>query len=215
MTVRVRPGRAEVVSTAVVVLLVTLAVFALWPRSADTPARGGDAVGPQAVTVSDAELAALRARAGLPGCPVPAAAAVDGPLSGVTIGCLGAAGPVDLGLVASAGPVLLNLWASWCAPCRAELPALAEYATRPGSVPVLLIDVDDDPRAALRTLTELGVGLPSALDPGTAVRTALDVPPGLPYSFLADPDGRVERVDPPVPFTSADDVAAAVARLAS
>ncbi|MHA6785904.1 TlpA family protein disulfide reductase [Pseudonocardia saturnea] len=214
MSARVGPGRAEIASIGVVVLLVALGVFALWPRSAETPAADGSPAAPQAVAVSDAELAPLRATAGLPACPAPGAA-VDGPLSGVAIACLGAPGPVDLGSVAADGPVLLNLWASWCAPCRQELPALAEYAARPGSVPVLLVDVDDDPRAALRTLAELGVALPSALDPGSAVRTALDVPPGLPYSYLARPDGSLGRVDPPTPFASADDVAAAVARLAS
>lgn len=212
MSARVGPGRAEIVSTAVVVLLVALGVFALWPRSAEAP--GGAPAAPQAVAVSDAELAPLRTTAGLRACPAPGTA-VDGPLAGVTIACLGAEGPVDLGSVAADGPVLLNLWASWCAPCRQELPALAEYAARPGSVPVLLVDVDDDPRAALRTLAELGVTMPSALDPGSAVRTALDVPPGLPYSYLARPDGSLGRVDPPTPFGSADDVAAAVARLVS
>lgn len=210
---RTGPGRAEVVSTAVVVLLVALAVFALWPRSAEEPAAAGGPVAPQAVAVADAELAPLRAAAALPPCPVPASAPAGGPLAGVTVACLGAEGPVDLGSVAAGGPVLLNLWASWCGPCREELPALAEYAARPGSVPVLLVDVDDDPRAALRLLTDLGVGLPSALDTGAALRTALDVPPGLPYSFVARADGSVERVDPPVPFADADAVAAAVAAL--
>lgn len=213
---RTGPGRAEVVSTAVVVLLVALAVFALWPRSAEepaAPAAAGGPVAPQAVAVADAELAPLRVAAALPPCPVPASASTGGPLAGVTVACLGAEGPVDLGSVAAGGPVLLNLWASWCGPCREELPALAEYAARPGSVPVLLVDVDDDPRAALRLLTDLGVGLPSALDTGAALRTALDVPPGLPYSFLARADGSVERVDPPVPFADADAVAAAVAAL--
>ena len=55
--------------------------------------------------------------------------------------------------------------------------------------------------------------LPVVTDPGDALRLALDVPPGLPMSYLVRADGSVVRVDPPIPFGSADEVAAAVARL--
>lgn len=206
-----RVGRSEIVSTVVVVALVALAVFALWPR-ADEPAPDAPAAR-SAVTVSDEELAPLRAAAALPPCPAPTGAAAAGPLAGLTVGCLGAPGEVDLGAVAAGRPVLVNLWASWCGPCVEELPVLAEYAARPGSVPVLLIDLDDDPRAALRLLDDLDLGLSSAVDSGTAVRRALDVPPSLPYSYVTTAAGDVARVDPPVPFRTADEVAAAVAAL--
>jgi thiol-disulfide isomerase/thioredoxin len=216
VSARVGPGRAEVVSTAVVVLLVALAVFALWPRSGGSPTVAEGPGVPRAVAVSDAELAPLRAAAALPPCPAATGApAGDGPLAGLTIGCLGAAGEVDLGAVTAGRPVLLNLWASWCAPCVEELPVLAEYAARPDAVPVLLVDLDDDPRAALRLLDDLGISLPSALDTGSAVRGALDVPPGLPYTYVVGGDGVPSRVDPPVPFRTADAVAAAVAELSA
>ncbi|WP_300015163.1 TlpA disulfide reductase family protein [Pseudonocardia sp.] len=207
---RTGAGRAEIVSTVLVLLLVGLAVFALWPRGADQ----ADPTATQrvAVPVGDAELAPLRAAAGLPPCPT-GAGGPGGPLDGVTVGCLGAAGEVDLGAVTAGGPMLINLWASWCAPCVEELPVLAEYAARPGAVPVLLIDLDDDPRAALRLLDDLDIALPSAVDQGNAVRLALDVPPSLPYTYVVDGGGRPTRVDPPVPFRTADAVAAAVAEL--
>ncbi len=208
-----RVGRAEVVSTAVVVLLVVLAVVALWPRDDAAPVPGAPAA-PAAVTVPDAELAPFRASAALPPCPAPTGTPVpDGPLAGLVVGCLGAPGPVDLGAATAGRAVLVNLWASWCGPCVDELPVLAEYAARPDAVPVLLVDLDDDPRAALSLLGELDLGLPSALDSGNAVRLALDVPPSLPYSYVVAPDGTTTRVDPPTPFRTADEVAATVARL--
>jgi thiol-disulfide isomerase/thioredoxin len=127
--------------------------------------------------------------------------------------CLGEQGLVELGRVLAGRPALLNVWASWCAPCRTELPALAGYAARPGAVPVLGVDVRDDPRAALALLDELDIRLPMVTDPDDVLRVALDIPPGLPMSYLVRADGSVIRVDPPIPFGTADDVAAAVARL--
>ena len=209
-----RPGprRAEVVSTAAVALLVAIGVVALWPRSAAPTAMPVVPAEPVAVVVPDAELAPLRAAAALQPCPPPNGAGA-GSLAGVTVPCLGAPGPVDLGAALAGRPVLLNVWASWCGPCRAELPVLAAYAARPAAIEVLGIDVRDDPRAALRLLTELGVALPSVTDPDGALRTALDIPPALPVSYLLRADGSVVRVDPPVPFRTPDEVAAAVVRL--
>jgi len=213
--------RSEIVSMVVVVLLGALAVFALWPRggppadadagrTAPAQSAAGD-VG--TASASDAELAPLRAAAGLPPCPGPTGAAPAGPLAAVTVPCLGAEGQVDLGRALAGRPALLNVWASWCAPCRTELPAVAAYAARPGAVAVLGVDVRDDPRAALALLDQLDVRLPMVTDPDDVLRGALGIPPGLPMSYLVRADGSVARVDPPIPFGSADDVAAAVERL--
>lgn len=210
---RVAALRSEIISTLVVVLLAGVAVFALWPRDPGPRAEAPVAPEPTAVTVPDAELAPLRAAAALQPCPVPTGAVPAGPLAGVSVPCLGAPGSVDLGAALAGRPALLNVWASWCVPCRDELPALAEYAARPGAVPVLGIDVRDDPRAALALLDEIGVTFPSVTDPDNALGAALDVPPVLPLSYVVRADGTVTRVDPPVPFATADDVAAAVEAL--
>jgi thiol-disulfide isomerase/thioredoxin len=207
--------RAEIVSTAVVVVLVALGVWALWPRAAPTDRTTSDpaaAAAREAVVVPDAELAPARAAAGLPACPAPTGATAAGPLAGIAAPCLGQPGTVDLGGALAGRPALLNVWASWCAPCRTELPVLAEYAARPDAVAVVGVDVRDDPRAALALLDELDVRLPMLSD-SDGLRAALDVPPVLPISYLVAADGSVTMVDPPTPFTSADQVAAAVAGL--
>jgi thiol-disulfide isomerase/thioredoxin len=204
----VRATRAEIVSTAVVLALAVLGIVALWPRAQPTLPDAGPLP-----AATDADLAPLRAAAALAPCPTASGSPAAGPLTGVAVPCLGAPGTVDLGVALAGHTAVLNVWASWCQPCRAELPALAEYAARPGAVPVVGVDVQDDPRSALAMLRELGVRLPSVTDPDDRLRAALALPPTVPVSYVLRADGSVVRVDPPTPFASADEVAAAVERL--
>lgn len=213
--------RSEIRWTIVVVVLAVAGVLALWPHAVSpqpaTPARAGP---PQiGVTTTadspppdDAELAPLRQRADLQPCPAPRPGAVpSGPLTGVIVPCLGAPGTVNLAAALAGRPALLNLWASWCLPCREEIPVLAAYTEQPDTIPVIGINVQDRAEDALTLLADLDVRYPSVADPSGALQAALQAPPVLPTSYLLHSNGSVERLTQPAIFRTTDEVRRAVA----
>jgi thiol-disulfide isomerase/thioredoxin len=167
-------------------------------------------------TVAPADLAAVRAQAGLQPCPVSGSSGA-GPvaLRGVRATCLGDGTEVDVGAVLAGRPALINVWASWCEVCREELPVLDAYAASPGAVPVLGVLVLSAPEDGLELLATLGVHFPSIVDDEQAVMRALRAPVYLPVSYVVTGDGTVRQVLPPTPFRSVDEVTRAVADMTS
>jgi cytochrome c biogenesis protein CcmG, thiol:disulfide interchange protein DsbE len=85
---------------------------------------------------------------------------------------------------------IVNVWASWCAPCRAEMPLLLEVAEA-GKVPVYGINYKDAPQAATRFLSELGDPY-SRIGADRSGRVAIDWGVyGLPETFVVDAEGRI------------------------
>ena len=88
-------------------------------------------------------------------------------------------------------PVIVNVWASWCAPCRTEMPLLAKAArTYRGRVTFLGVASYDDPRAAQDFLRRLSISYPNVLDDDGSIRTGLAVT-GLPTTFVFDRQGNL------------------------
>jgi thiol-disulfide isomerase/thioredoxin len=92
--------------------------------------------------------------------------------------------------------VVINFWGSWCTPCRAEAPALAQLARalRPSGVQFLGVDIRDSPASAEAFMRDFGIDYPSLNDPGDEI--ALDfrstVPPaGIPTTLVIARSGRI------------------------
>ena len=86
--------------------------------------------------------------------------------------------------------VLLNFWATWCAPCQAEMPVFASWQRQYGAqgFQVLGISMDDDPAAARRFVEKLGLDYPVAMgDAHLGLRYGGVL--GLPMTFLIDREG--------------------------
>ncbi len=94
--------------------------------------------------------------------------------------------------------VLVNFWASWCAPCQAELPALRQLADdyRGQRVQVLAVNVDNDPAAARRLLKKLGLSnsrLQVVWDTKSKIVGAYNIPT-MPSSYIVDKKGVVRFI---------------------
>ena len=93
--------------------------------------------------------------------------------------------------------VLLNFWATWCAPCVREMPALDRLQARlgPEGLSVIALSVD---RRGLEVVEpfyrRLSIeALDIYLDPANQVARSFTVP-GLPTTYLIDPDGQMVGV---------------------
>ncbi len=89
-------------------------------------------------------------------------------------------------------PVLLNLWASWCFPCRTEMPEIDAFAAAHPEVAVIGVAVQDDPVAAEEFTEEIGVSYIIGFDEKDEVNDGY-LPLGLPATFLIAPDGTIAK----------------------
>ena len=93
-------------------------------------------------------------------------------------------------------PVWINVWASWCAPCRAEAPdidAVYRQAHDQSGVQLLMVSLDPEPSAVRTYLNTVKYALPVFVDPAARITERYRVT-GLPTHFFIDRQGTIRDV---------------------
>ena len=89
-------------------------------------------------------------------------------------------------------PLVLNFWASWCPPCRAEMPDFDTVAAERQDILIVGIAVEDDPAAAEAFGAEIGVRYPLGIDHTNVIASRYPYL-GLPTTWFIDSDGLIVR----------------------
>ena len=94
-------------------------------------------------------------------------------------------------------PVMVNFWASWCAPCKAEMPAMQKvheaYSAQGFTILAVNTTFQDDPMVADAFVTERGLTFPVLYDMDGAVSSQYQVR-SMPSTFFIDREGTIQKV---------------------
>jgi len=93
--------------------------------------------------------------------------------------------------------VMINFWASWCGPCRQEMPLLDQLQQRYGKLGFVLlgVNVEQQQQTAQKFLKETPVRFPILWDSGNDVSRLYDVK-AMPTTVIIDRDGKVRHMHP-------------------
>lgn len=109
-----------------------------------------------------------------------------------SLACLDGSGDVRLDTLAR--PAVINMWASWCEPCRAELPAVEAFAKAAGpAIDVIGVDTADERSPARSTISDFGLTYPMVSDPDQRILHSIGAQ-GLPATLFVAPGGDIRYV---------------------
>jgi thiol-disulfide isomerase/thioredoxin len=171
---------------ALAALVTVLSLAACAPSTVDAAASPGRSclapASPVATYAPSASPAATHPPSGAPVARIP----------DLALECLAGDGVVRLAELHR--PAVINLWASWCDPCRAELPAFQEYANRLGDqVIVLGVDTGDTRAAGSGLVEDLKISYPHLFDDQRRLLSALGRS-ALPVTLFVDAHGGLRYV---------------------
>ncbi|MGE5223818.1 MAG: TlpA family protein disulfide reductase [Omnitrophica WOR_2 bacterium] len=88
-------------------------------------------------------------------------------------------------------PVILNFWATWCVPCRQEMPLFeSRYEKYPDQFQVLAINFNEPDSDVQAYVNDLGLTFPVLLDPGGNIQKLYRIR-GYPTTYIIDVDGNI------------------------
>lgn len=89
---------------------------------------------------------------------------------------------------------LINFWATWCAPCRAEMQALQElHRSHLPPIRILAVNLGESPRRVTQWVKELGLSYDILLDPLQSVAQLYRIR-GQPSTYLLDAEHRIQHI---------------------
>ena len=91
--------------------------------------------------------------------------------------------------------VLLNFWATWCGPCRQELPELNQLHDKLSGQGLVIMgmNIDNKTQDVFSFLKDVPVNFPVLLDPKQKISQSYSVS-GMPNTFILDRDGKVRHI---------------------